>query len=87
MKITVSNDCAPVRLNTLPPGAIFRNVVGSKVFVVISAASGPRTEDGAVVRLLSNFGADKHVDDYRTSGRTPVVRLYITDITLTEFPS
>lgn len=87
MKITISNDCTPVQLNTLPLGMIFRNVVGGKAFIVTSPARGFGKEDGVAVRLLCNLGDDVHGEDYRVSGHTPVIRLYITDITLTEIPS
>ena len=89
MKITVTNDPTPVRLNTLCEGMIFRNVVGAEAFVVVGAARGTAEYDGVAVITVSDLGLNRTPFNaqFRVSGHTPVVRLYVTDITLTEIAS
>ena len=87
MKISITNDSSPVHLNTLKKGMLFRNVVGTGSFVVMDAARGFEEADGVEVLPLASLGLTRLEQLRRVSGHTQVVRLYITDITLTETPT
>lgn len=101
MKISIKPDTRTVRLNTLPRGALFIGQVSYRFlsasgqesarnsFVVMDPALGTAESDGVAVCSLRDLGVDRRpgVPYQRVTGDMPVIRLYITDITLSEYPS